>query len=429
MKDLVTNGSGNSRFLKSSIPDGTTWEEALVLFRSGAFPIDLNGLNPAGVSQTGSAYSKGNVLPDALCTTLGLSTNTAEPKDAFNALNDKINTNYQTYQDFVSNDWTEPGKIGVARENLLDNPCFIGGGSQDTTTTSSGWPSTTITISGAGKFPVNQKGNTTYTAAGYCIDRWKKANANGSVTLGTSGMTVIGTGSAYNYLDQPLEGSEKYFGKQMTISILNTSGALATATGTLPTTFPSSETAYATTSAVGNVSVQLMGNSSYFFFRIRCSAASSTAIQAVKLEIGPNQTLARQSGTSWILNEMPNYGTELLKCQRFLFIIKKKYTQTSSSSAEVIGAGAILGDKAGRVFISLPVEMRTSPSCSGSVHIYYMARNGNTNSSTVSLSNYNYIHGGSISLSFSVGTSTSSPDGGVACTVSPASDLIFDANL
>lgn len=36
--------------------------------------------------QEGSVYSKGNVLPDTVCVALGLNTDTAEPKDAFEML-------------------------------------------------------------------------------------------------------------------------------------------------------------------------------------------------------------------------------------------------------------------------------------------------------------------------------------------------------
>lgn len=83
MKDMVTNGTGNSRYLKTSLPQGTTWESALAMLREGTFPIDLNGLNNGGITQLGSAYSKANVLPDDVCALLGLNSITAEPKDAF----------------------------------------------------------------------------------------------------------------------------------------------------------------------------------------------------------------------------------------------------------------------------------------------------------------------------------------------------------
>lgn len=86
MKDMVTNGTGNSRFLKTSLASGTTWESALAMLREGTFPIDLNGLNKGGITQLGSAYSKANVLPDDVCALLGLDSTTAEPKDAFNVV-------------------------------------------------------------------------------------------------------------------------------------------------------------------------------------------------------------------------------------------------------------------------------------------------------------------------------------------------------
>ena len=41
-------------------------------------------------------------------------------------------------------------------------------------------------------------------------------------------------------------------------------------------------------------------------------------IKAVKLELGPTQTLCHNEGTEsspiWVLNEIPDYETELLRC-------------------------------------------------------------------------------------------------------------------
>lgn len=39
-------------------------------------------------TQEGSTYTKGNVLPDSLCDTLGIDPESSEPKDAFLALHD-----------------------------------------------------------------------------------------------------------------------------------------------------------------------------------------------------------------------------------------------------------------------------------------------------------------------------------------------------
>lgn len=98
MKDMVTNGTGNSRYLKSSVPAGTTWEQVLTMLRSGTFPVDFNGLNASGIAQQGSAYSKANVLPDDVCEVLGIDTETAEPKDAFVRLKKSAGWNMSTFQ-------------------------------------------------------------------------------------------------------------------------------------------------------------------------------------------------------------------------------------------------------------------------------------------------------------------------------------------
>lgn len=87
MRDIVPNGTGNSRSLKSSIPAGTTWEQALAMLRDGTFPVDLKGLNPEGIlNNNPSAYSKANVLPDEVCDALGIDRVASEPKDALKQL-------------------------------------------------------------------------------------------------------------------------------------------------------------------------------------------------------------------------------------------------------------------------------------------------------------------------------------------------------
>lgn len=85
MKDSILKGTGNSRFLKSAIPDGTTWAEALAMLRAGTFPMDLNGINNAGFQQVGTPLNKANLLKDVNALTLGL-TGDAVPDDMFNVL-------------------------------------------------------------------------------------------------------------------------------------------------------------------------------------------------------------------------------------------------------------------------------------------------------------------------------------------------------
>lgn len=72
MKDFIAAGTGNSRYLKTSLPDGTTWQEALAMLRNGTFPIDLNGINAEGVTQIGTPLNKANLLSDESAALFGL---------------------------------------------------------------------------------------------------------------------------------------------------------------------------------------------------------------------------------------------------------------------------------------------------------------------------------------------------------------------
>jgi hypothetical protein len=85
MIDSVLKGTGNSRFLKSAVPAGTSWADALAMLQAGTFPIDFNGINNAGFQQVGTPLNKANLLKDATALTLGL-TGDVVPNDMFNAM-------------------------------------------------------------------------------------------------------------------------------------------------------------------------------------------------------------------------------------------------------------------------------------------------------------------------------------------------------
>lgn len=75
MQDGIIKGVGNSRYLKSVpsflslYPTYEAFCEALI---SGTLPIDLNGINEAGWTQTGTALSKANLLKDTTAALYGL---------------------------------------------------------------------------------------------------------------------------------------------------------------------------------------------------------------------------------------------------------------------------------------------------------------------------------------------------------------------
>lgn len=85
MIDSVLKGIGNSRFLKSAVPDGTSWADALAMLQAGTFPIDFNGINTEGFQQVGTPLNKANLLKDATAAQIGLPPSTT-PDGMFQAL-------------------------------------------------------------------------------------------------------------------------------------------------------------------------------------------------------------------------------------------------------------------------------------------------------------------------------------------------------
>ena len=91
MQDGIIKGTGNSRYLKTmqdALARWPTWEDALREMIAGTFPFDLNGINPAGWKQIGTAMDKTNLLTDTTAAAIkALSGTTPDtPNDAFAAL-------------------------------------------------------------------------------------------------------------------------------------------------------------------------------------------------------------------------------------------------------------------------------------------------------------------------------------------------------
>lgn len=85
MIDSVLKGTGNSRFLKSAVPAGTSWADALAMLQAGTFPIDFNGINTEGFQQVGTSLNKANLLKDATAAQISLPPSTT-PDGMFQAL-------------------------------------------------------------------------------------------------------------------------------------------------------------------------------------------------------------------------------------------------------------------------------------------------------------------------------------------------------
>lgn len=185
--------------------------------------------------------------------------------------------------------------------NLLTNAYFIGGGSQ----------------LGEGNFPINQRGQTSYTVAGYGIDRWSCERATHTLTLNSDYIRWERITTGYNPLFyQPVNVRP---GEVYTFSIL-----YRTTFRKLRETFSGSYMPEASdwtlhtktaqsTAAAQNAGVQDSSNGNNLD-----DTGKYIEIKAMKLELGSEQTLAHLENGAWVLNEIPDYGRELYECQRYL---------------------------------------------------------------------------------------------------------------
>lgn len=165
--------------------------------------------------------------------------------------------------------------------------------------------------------PVNQRDvSGTISSAGYFLDRWKLAS--GSVTISADGITLNGT------MQQVLETAPV---GTVTASALTQAGV-----GEVVPTYDSASKTVTVT-------------------------ADGKKIVAVKLEMGSQQTLAHQEDNVWVLNAIPDYGEELIKCMRYLQIISTPYD--TSGNGVAIGYANNTVDL--WVPIPLAVPMRISP--------------------------------------------------------------------
>ena len=169
--------------------------------------------------------------------------------------------------------------------------------------------------------PVNQRGHTEYNTMSYAIDRWRTWDEPTSVCL-----KVVEGGIQIAYALHQFHEAYVYkalIGKNVTISVLFADGKL------FYKTFKISESAsewYSVDVSYGGVSSVKLGIqpsdttdlvSNFFRVNVTESGTLSNTILAVKLELGSQQTLAHQENSVWQLNETPDYGEQLARCQRY----------------------------------------------------------------------------------------------------------------
>ena len=190
--------------------------------------------------------------------------------------------------------------------------------------------------------PVNQRGQTSYTGAVYGIDRWKRTSSDGITTLNEGYMSLVGNGAN---LYQILEGDiYKYLrGKEVTLSIL-ARGNVAIISEDFINSF-SAAYLQSETFTVVSKTITVRSDANRFIYNVQPQDGDPNDIVAVKLELGSQQTIAHQENGVWVLNEIPDYGEQLRRCQRYYF-------------APAHLNGLVAG---GKLVINYPVIMRATP--------------------------------------------------------------------
>lgn len=166
--------------------------------------------------------------------------------------------------------------------------------------------------------PINQRGQTEYTKAGYAIDRWKK-------TAGSSGealsLTEDGIKMTSNYLSGGRIAIQQLLEKPLEKGTYTVSVLVAAKEGSWH---------FAGNGGLNNTGGFGVGLSSFTFtsngttnnvhiWKSSSGAGDYVTVKAVKLERGNQQTLANKEGDTWVLNDQPpDKALELLKCQRYL---------------------------------------------------------------------------------------------------------------
>lgn len=174
--------------------------------------------------------------------------------------------------------------------------------------------------------PINQRGLTEYTASGYTIDRWKNSLIDKvEIFEDYISLSVSSTSNAYANWGQLLPFNFKELGL-ITLSVMykNPSQTSTIAIYDAKGTWKTSTDMPAST--VWNiVSLTISDNSpeaikAQLYPTVAGQALAGTLeIRAMKLELGPVQTLAhKDENGNWILNDPPpNKALELAKCQRY----------------------------------------------------------------------------------------------------------------
>ena len=236
-----------------------------------------------------------------------------------------------------------------------------------------------------------------YTGIGYTIDRWKLAAWNVTsiaMIVEADGVRLIGASNSANsaQLQEYTQLLSFAAGAVVTASILVT--ALG-ANGASPRLFLcKSDGTSIGSSIIESVGLHTLtvaipadvGNSVILAWGQDASLGGSgntdMTVKAVKLELGSVQTLAHQDANgAWVLNEIPDYGEQLRRCQRYFVRIG----DSAAGYTGTIGISNCANATGSNTFIPTPVTLRATPAIT--LHNIYL-RKGTTDHEVTSVNSF-----------------------------------------
>lgn len=199
--------------------------------------------------------------------------------------------------------------------------------------------------------PVNQRGQTSYTgSAKYSIDRWFLQYST-YISIVDGGVKLSGFWDIQQYFENTFPNAtytlsllykDKTGTDELKLIPANrqngdiTQASSGDASGLLSITF--------TTGVLDKVTIGFTGSSD-----------NSVTLLAAKLELGDTQTLAHKENGVWVLNEIPDYGEQLRRCQRYF--VRLGFPNTDYC---IIGDGVARDSQIASVMVPLPTKMRTN---------------------------------------------------------------------
>ena len=328
--------------------------------------------------------------------------------------------------------------------NLLDNPYFgnpvdqrggyvvppgttyyYAGGGTVAGTTAAYYTVKSIDTNGNATFAIdgtdywcNGKGVRGYTSAGYGIDRWKLNGVDNGVPVYLVDTHELINNSTSGYAQTvqiiPYDFAKNFVGKTVTMSVLFDDGFSGETFFELQEFNTWTRIAFQSVTAVNQVvsvtfTMPSISNNIQFYVGTRGNCKPIAA----KLELGSQQTLAHQDADgNWVLNEIPDYGEQLARCQRYFRRIKAKQVYSSGVmfSFPIVDVGGATWANINVILSTMMRDAKPSVSFHGLSVADYVSTQSRGSISDNAERNVIYYTGDTVKLSINTGITLTDTD-------------------